>query len=589
MYDFTIDFKVTKPSTLANGTDGCVQVTACLNTSLVTAVDSYYLKLRNLSARVDRVYITLFASTDKILDNQDFQLTANPVMIQLPRSMVNTVNINYSTELAALAQASYYIIAKLDADRCVEMGSALENNQAFCLTNVSNSDPILVWTSCALNAVKSAGSNGKSGLPPTMGTRMAAQLTTAMLNTLAAFDPSVKPYNRDNTFSLPTPTSSIDRNAALVGAAQRILALELPGESTIIQDQLTKSCLALKAAGLSQATIDASLAFGSGIADQIRVMRANDGSANNTPYTPPADGLEGYVWMPATSGPTANVALGPNWGAVTPWMIDTPNNSNFKSDGLQARPDVNLDLYAEQLNEVRLYGGLANTSTTTLLRTADQTEMAKFWAYDRPDTFRPYGQLLDIAMEVAQREGSSQATNAKLLSSLSISMADAVICAWKAKYEEVQPRPYDLITGTFSDTDNTAVTVRDSSWQSLLFPINGVQSPPFPDFMSGHSVMGGTFASVMTSFFGDDLTFSTTSQELPGVVRSFTSYTENNPDGTTVKRSSFYKAGMEDALSRIYGGVHIREACIDSFDVGLRVGNAVAQMFLSGAPLSTVS
>ena len=183
MYDYTIDLKVIKPASLIDGSGGCVQVTAALSTRLVTAADSYYLRLRNASAKVDRVYITLSASTDQTLDNQDTQLTASPVLVLLPRSMTNTININYNTQLAALAQASYYLIAKLDADSGVEIGSCLNNNLAINLTYVSRTDPILVWTSCALNAVKSAGSNNKPGIGPTQGTRMMAMLATAMLDT----------------------------------------------------------------------------------------------------------------------------------------------------------------------------------------------------------------------------------------------------------------------------------------------------------------------------------------------------------------------------------------------------------------------
>jgi hypothetical protein len=590
MYDYLINLKVLNPANLVDGTGGSVQITASLNTRLVTGMDGYYLRLRNISARVDRVYLTLFASTDGKLDSQDFSLTPTRITLQLPRSMTNTTApVTYSTQSAAIAQASYYMIAKLDADYGVEEGVCLDNNTSSVLTVIRSTDPILVWTSCALNAVKSAGSNGKPGVGPTAGSRLAAMLTTAMLNTVAAFDSSVKAYNPNGTITLPTALTDIDRNAALVGAAQRILLLELPGEATIIQEQLNNSCQDLKAAGLTQVRIDASLAVGAAIADQIRALRANDGSANNTPYTPPPTALAGYTWMPATSGPMKDVALGANWGSVTPWMINDPNNPKFKSDGLQARPDVDLDLYAEQLTEVRLFGGLSNTTTTSLQRTADQTDIALFWAYDRPDTFRPYGHLLDIAMEVAQNQGTDQATNAQLLASLSMSMADSVICAWKDKYTEVQPRPWDVITGTFSDTDGTDATVRDTDWRTLLSSINGVESPPFPDYMSGHSVMGGAFAGVMTNFFGDGVTFSTTSQDLPGKVRSFSSTIETKADGSTVTRSSFYNAGFEDAISRVYGGVHIREACEDSFDVGLRVGNAVAEMFLTGPSLTTIT
>ncbi|WP_411875206.1 Ig-like domain-containing protein [Vulcanococcus limneticus] len=425
------------------------------------------------------------------------------------------------------------------------------------------SDPILIWTNTALNAIQSAGSNGKPGVPPTTGSRLMAMLSTAMLDTLAAFGDEVDFYRIDQ--SAP---AGANMDAALLGAAQRILSLELPGETSLIQEQYTSSLQSL--AGSAE-SIEEGLAFGAGMADQIRALRTNDGSANTTPYSPPSGGLPGYVWTPAPSGPTAGAAVGPNWGSVTPWVISSPDA--YRSDGLQCRPDVDLDLYAQQLNEVRLYGGLANTAQTTLERSPDQTEIALFWAYDRTDTFRPYGQLLEIAVNVALDQATSMLTNAKLIASLSLSMADAVICAWKEKYDIVQPRPWDLITGSFSDTDGSALTVRDPNWQSLLSSINGVQSPPFPDFLSGHSVMGGTFASVMSHFFGDNLTFDATSQELPGVVRSFFGFI----DAGGVERNSFYEAGLEDAISRVYGGVHIREACEDSFAVGLNVGAAVVQ------------
>jgi hypothetical protein len=85
--------------------------------------------------------------------------------------------------------------------------------------------------------------------------------------------------------------------------------------------------------------------------------------------------------------------------------------------------------------------------------------------------------------------------------------------------------------------------------------------------------MGGTFASVMSHFFGNNLTFDATSQELPGVMRTFDGFT----DAGEVMPSSFYEAGLENAISRVYGGVHIREACEDSFAVGLNVGAAVVQ------------
>jgi hypothetical protein len=561
MFDFSIDLSIQKRPGLINQT-GRARV----------KLDALYVGPpgsggppwgnANIPATFRNVQVSLFVSTDNKLSNDDVLLSTRTV--RFPVNFSNAVStINFDTEDIALASGSFYLIASLQGATGAEGSQYLANNQSVELVNPTGADPILVWTSCALNAIKSAGSDGKPGIPPTTGTRLMAMLSTAMLDTLAAFGDQVSYYRIDQN-----APAGANRNAALAGAAQRILSLELPGESGLIQEQLNLSLQSLTG---SQAGILAGLTFGAGIADQIRALRANDGSTNTTPYTPPSDGLPGYVWMPATTGPTAGAALGPSWGSVTPWVIS--GTSAFSSDGLQARPDVNLDLYAQQLNEVRLYGGLEDTTTTTLLRTADQTEIAKFWAYDRPDTCRPYGQLLDIAMDVAVQQQTSTITNAKLITSLSLAMADAVICAWKEKYDNVQPRPWDVITGSFSDTDGSPVTVRDQSWQSLLSSINGVQSPPFPDFLSGHSAMGGTFASVMTHFFGNGVDFEATSEELPGVVRDFDGFVDQGG----VVRNSFYEAGYEDAISRVYGGVHIREACEDSFGVGLNVGAAVVQ------------
>ena len=555
MFDYSIDLRVVRAPSLDNASDGQAQV----------RLEALYLPPQQggpLPPSAFRsVEVSLYSSTDNQFGTDDTLLEKR--IITFPISYSPAVRtINFDTEDVALAAGSYYLIARVAGIAGAEAAQNLANNQSVALVNARGADPVLNWTSCALNVIKSAGSNGKAGVPPTAGTRLMAMLSTAMLDTLAAFGNQVDPYRIDQN-----APAGANRDAALVGAAQRILSLELPGETTLIQDQLTRSLQSLQG---SPASIQAGLAFGASMADQIRALRSTDGSTNTVSYTP-SGGLPGYVWMPATTGPTANAALGVNWGSVTPWVIS--GTDAFSSDGLQARPDVNLNLYAEQLNEVRLFGGLANTNQTTLQRTADQTEIALFWAYDRPDTFRPYGQLLDIAMDVAAQEETSLVTNAKLIASLSLSMADAVICAWKEKYTNVQPRPWDLITGSFSDTDGSPLTVRDPSWSTLLSSINGVESPPFPDFLSGHSAMGGTFASVMSHFFGDEVTFEATSQELPGVERRFDGF--QAPGG--VARNSFYEAGFEDAISRVYGGVHIREACEDSFHVGLNVGAAVVQ------------
>ncbi|NJN24077.1 MAG: vanadium-dependent haloperoxidase [Acaryochloridaceae cyanobacterium RL_2_7] len=148
---------------------------------------------------------------------------------------------------------------------------------------------------------------------------------------------------------------------------------------------------------------------------------------------------------------------------------------------------------------MRLLGGLSDTQATTLMRTDDQTDQAFFWAYDRIDSFRPFGHLNQITQEIALREGNSVEENARLFALLNISLADAAIVAWKAKYNEMQPRPDDVISGDggipFSLIDGFDETVTDPDWEPLLgaaVPAGG--SPAFPDYISGHATFGGAFA-----------------------------------------------------------------------------------------------
>jgi hypothetical protein len=101
-------------------------------------------------------------------------------------------------------------------------------------------------------------------------------------------------------------------------------------------------------------------------------------------------------------------------------------------------------------------------------------------------------------------------------------------------------------------TDHNDATVPDPNWISLIV------TPPFPDYTSGHSTFSGAAATVLALFFGTDhIAFVTGSDFLPGVFRSF---------------SSFSAAAHEAALSRLYGGIHYRSANNDGLTSGMAVG-----------------
>ncbi|MCZ8224626.1 MAG: phosphatase PAP2 family protein [Microcystis sp. LE19-84.1B] len=495
--------------------------------------------------------VKLYISTDGEIDSNDALLTSVSTSLNLGAEQSVTLNLQYQNKTSVIAPGAYFLIAQVDANN--QIPEQLEtNNVTSKLVSGLNTNAIIDWNAIALNAIQAEGKAGR-GVGPTVGSRLMALVSTAVYDTVQAFNTLYPSYAVN--VSAPTNTSL---EAAVVGAAYRVLSTQLPGQNSLFLQQVSNSLAEIQESDTAESR---GFNFGILVANQSLNLRANDGSSNNTPFTAPSGN---YVWTPETVGPTAGVALGANWGGVTPWTIG--NIDQFVSQKqldvtLNGRPNTNPTLYAQEIEEVRLYGGLQNTALTTTLRNADQAEMAVFWAYDRADTFRPYGHLNQIAQEIAVREGNTLQEDASLFAALNTALADAVIVAWKEKYTELQPRPDDVIAGGFAANDGIASTVGDTNWKPLLSNLIGVNSPPFPDYMSGHSAMGGAFAGVMTEYFGENYVFSAVSQELPGVVRNF---------------NSFYQAGMEDALSRIYGGVHVREACIDSFNMGLAVGDFVA-------------
>jgi hypothetical protein len=503
--------------------------------------------------------VNLYISTDGEIDSNDALLTSVSTNLNLSAGQSVTLDLTYDNNTSVIAPGAYFLIAQVDANN--QIAEQLEtNNVTSKLVSGLNTNAVIDWNAIALNAVQAEGKAGR-GVAPTVGSRLMALVSTAVYDTVNAFNTLYPSYAVN--VNAPTNTSL---GMAAVGAAYRVLSTQLSGQNSLFSQQLSNSLAEIKDSATAE-----SRGFNLGIlvANQSITLRANDGSNNNTPFTPPSGD---YVWRPETSGPTAGVAVGANWGGVTPWTIG--NIDQFVSQKqldvtLDGRPDTDPELYAQEIEEVRLYGGLQDTALTTTLRTEDQTEMAVFFAYDRADTFRPYGQLNQIAQEIAVREGNTLQEDASLFAALNTALADAVITAWEAKYRELQPRPDDVIAGGFAANDGIDATVGDPNWKPLLSPLMGVNSPPFPDYMSGHSAMGGAFAAVMTDYFGDNYVFSAVSQELPRVVRNF---------------DSFYEAGLEDALSRVYGGVHVHEACIDSFEMGLAVGEFVAANFFQPVP-----
>ena len=180
-------------------------------------------------------------------------------------------------------------------------------------------------------------------------------------------------------------------------------------------------------------------------------------------------------------------------------------------------PNLKSANYAKEFNEVKSLG-----SATSTTRTADQTNIAYFWA-DGSGTETPPGHWNSIAQTVAQSQGNDLAENARLFALLNLAEADAAIAAWnmKLKYDFWRP-----ITGIReADTDGNPKTTADPTWTPLI------TTPPFPSYVSGHSTFSSAAAAVLAELFGDEVAFSSTSESLyflthAGGTRYYTSFSD---------------------------------------------------------------
>ena len=292
--------------------------------------------------------------------------------------------------------------------------------------------------------------------------------------------------------------------------------------------------------------------WGEKVAAKILLARASDGSTNVVPYTP---GSGPGAWIPTPRPPATPggpelpglPSLLPNWPSVTPFAMTS--GSQFRPPG---QPALSSSNWAAEFNQTKELG-----SKTSATRSAEQTDIARFWA-DGAGTVTPPGHWNVIARDVAAQRGTTLEQNARLFALLNIAVADAAICSWDAKYAYNFWRPITAIR--MADTDGNNDTEADSAWTPLLV------TPNFPEYTSGHSTFSSAGAAILGGFFGSDaVAFTTLSDDLPGVSRSF---------------NSFSAAAMEAGLSRIYGGIHFMSGNLDGLNAGHQVGQFVLQNFL---------
>ena len=430
--------------------------------------------------------------------------------------------------------------------------------------SVRQGDIITNWNATALNAVRewtTVDNDPYEGrIVPSAPPRVArnlAMIHTAMFDAYAAIEGGFETYLP----SLAPPVDASASAAAVEAAFTVSTALYPDADSMAIWNAARRESMAEIEA---EAGLEAGVAFGREVGMRMLAERERDGSSDplESRLQPIGDGDDGgevaFEWLKSglqlepgvwqRTFPGYLPPLLPHWVDVEPFVVD--DVTVFRPE---APPPLTSEAYAESIDEVMRLGGLESD-----IRTADQTEVAIFWA-DGGGTFTPPGHWNQIAADVLLTQQRTTLENARVFAVLNLALADAGIASWDAKYHYDLWRPIDAIQR--AGDDGNPLTRPDEDWRPLLI------TPPFPTYTSGHSTFSGAADAVLTRLLGDDIGFSSQSD-------AFASPGQKPLDPTLIVTryfASFTAAAEEAGKSRIYGGIHF------DFDntAGLQAGRAV--------------
>jgi hypothetical protein len=400
----------------------------------------------------------------------------------------------------------------------------------------ARADAVTDWNAAALNAIRATRAN------PPVASRALAITHLAIHDAVQGIERTHRSY-----FTTGQAPAGASVDAAVAAAGYTTLRALFPNadvDSTNFQAVYTAQLNAIPD-GRSKSD---GLAWGQLTGQALLDARAGDGWNTAANYAP--SGSAGH-WKP--TGPANAPALLPGWGSVRPFVLT--RGSQFRPP---PPPRIDSTAHSLELNTVKAYGG-----TISAVRSSNQTEVALFWN-DGPGTATPPGHWNLIARGVSSQESLSLAENARLFALLNMALADAAIACWDAKFAYDTWRPVTAIRE--ADTDNNRETERDTEWTSLI------PTPPFPEYTSGHSTFSRSAATVLAGFFGTDaIAFTTTTDGLPGVTRSF---------------PGFSAAADEAGTSRLYGGIHFPSGNIHAQGCGFLIGQQTLNYFLQ--PLNTL-
>ncbi|MES2562697.1 MAG: DUF3455 domain-containing protein [Pseudomonadota bacterium] len=386
------------------------------------------------------------------------------------------------------------------------------------LTGYANADVITDWNVKAGEIVMEA----KLGPPP--ANRVMAIVQTAVYEAANAV---TQRYPVGSVLEV-SPGASLD--AAVAAANRATLTKLMPSQQASI-DAAYQAALMRIADGSAKT---AGIATGEKAAAAILVSRADDGAAAAESYRPAA-AAGVYV-------PTALPAV-TQWPQRKPWLMSSA--SQFRP---APPPALTSEVWARDYNEIKNLGARSSTH-----RTAEQTEIARFWEFSLPSIYH------GVVRSVAHAPGRDATQNARLFAAVAQAQDDAMIAVFEAKYHYNFWRPTTAIRN--GDIDGNDATERVANWTPLI------DNPLHPEYPSAHSILAGAVAAVLQAEVG------------PGPTPALTT-TSPSAKGATRRWTRLDDFTQEVANARIYEGIHYRVSTEVGVAMGKRIGELAAAKML---------
>jgi membrane-associated phospholipid phosphatase len=355
-----------------------------------------------------------------------------------------------------------------------------------------------------------------------------AVMQSAIHDAIVSIDLREQPY----VAGVRAPHSASKEAAANAAAHDTLVALYPAQQAALDQDEATAlSHLA------NDARRRAGLVVGRRVAQRVLAARAGDGSA----ATPPAFQPSGQPGDYAPTPPAFGAPVFTHWSQVRPFALRRADQFRPQPPAPITRPE-----YAQALREVQVLGQAAST-----VRTPEQTQIGQFWNAPIWATWN------HIADSVATEHQRGLSSDARLLARLDLTLADATIALYDAKYAYHVWRPVTAIHN--ADADNNPFTTADKAWTPLS------PTAPDPSYPGAHATISAAAAIILAGTFGNHADLAVTSPALPGVTRMF---------------QTFGGAAAEASVSRIFNGNHTR---LDEA-AGERLGRSIGQSVFQHLP-----